>query len=56
MFPHQSYIYIEGRVEVQTVDEAEPANKKVVPNFVNNAAGFLFDERTNDIRTQWISD
>lgn len=43
VLPHKSYIYIEGRVEVNFVDEATNA-QKVVPTFVNNAAAFLFDE------------
>lgn len=44
VLPHESYIYIEGRVVVAAVaDEALP-EQKVIPNFVNNAAGFLFDE------------
>ena len=42
--PHESYIYIEGRVLVAAVAAGAAAGADVVPNFVNNAAGFLFDE------------
>lgn len=42
--PHESYIYIEGQVRVTAVDANAPENARNLPNFVNNAAGFLFDE------------
>lgn len=41
VLPHESYIYIEGRVLVAPIIEGQNRNP---PNFVNNAAGFLFDE------------
>lgn len=42
VLPHDSYIYIEGRVIVAQTPEGQDALPP--PNFVNNAAGFLFDE------------
>lgn len=42
VLPHESYIYIEGRVVVAPTAAGQPARDP--PNFVNNAAGFLFDE------------
>lgn len=47
VLPHESYIYIEGRVQVAPPIAAEAGQQAVVrapPNFVNNAAAFLFDE------------
>ncbi|XP_055307050.1 uncharacterized protein LOC129571300 [Sitodiplosis mosellana] len=44
VLPHESYIYIEGRVLVDTAAADAEAAAREVPNFVNNAAGFLFDE------------
>lgn len=44
VLPHESYIYIEGRVNVATPGADATAEQRQVPNFVNNAAGFLFDE------------
>ncbi|XP_055308516.1 uncharacterized protein LOC129572562, partial [Sitodiplosis mosellana] len=44
VLPHESYIYIEGRVLVATAAAGAEAAAREVPNFVNNAAGFLFDE------------
>lgn len=44
VLPHESYIYIEGRVVVAAAADDATAAELVVPNFVNNAAGFLFDE------------
>lgn len=44
VLPHESYIYIEGRVVEATAANEAAAAQRVVPNFVNNAAGFLFDE------------
>lgn len=43
VLPSKSYLYIEGVVTVNAPADAEAAGR-VVPNFVNNAAGFLFDE------------
>lgn len=43
VLPHKSYIYIEGRVEVNPADGAQGA-ARIAPNFVNNAAAFLFNE------------
>lgn len=43
VLPHDSYIYIEGDVTIETADGATPA-QIIAPNFVNNAAAFLFDE------------
>lgn len=42
VLPHESYIYIEGRVNVTPAVADQAALD--APNFVNNAAGFLFDE------------
>lgn len=54
VLPHKSYIYVEGTVVVNAPPTAAPgadnavvaaANAaRVPPNFVNNAAAFLFDE------------
>lgn len=45
VWPHDSYIYIEGRVTaVQPVNAAENAPPLAAPLFVNNALTFLFDE------------
>lgn len=50
VLPHKSYLYIEGTVVVTPpthavgASAAERAAAEVVPNFVNNAAAFLFDE------------
>lgn len=44
VLPHRSYIYIEGRVTVAAADANANADQSVVPNFVNNAAAFLFNE------------
>lgn len=44
VLPHESYIYIEGTVTVDALPESATADDRRVPNFVNNAAGFLFDE------------
>lgn len=43
VLPHDSYIFIEGTVEVQPPANAT-AQQQVPPCFVNNAAAFLFDE------------
>lgn len=43
VLPHRSYIYIEGRVTVNAPAGAD-ADASVAPNFVNNAAAFLFNE------------
>lgn len=43
VLPHESYIYIEGDVIIETTDDATPA-ERIAPNFVNNAAAFLFEE------------
>lgn len=43
VLPHKSYIYIEGAVVVNRAAGADP-EATPVPNFVNNAAGFMFDE------------
>lgn len=43
VLPHESYIYIEGRNRINVAATANAA-EKVPPNYVNNAAGFLFDE------------
>lgn len=43
VLPHRSYIYIEGRVLVNPVENASAA-QSVAPNYTNNAACFLFDE------------
>lgn len=43
VLPHKSYIFIEGVVTVTPAVGAD-ADTRVPPNFVNNAAGFLFDE------------
>lgn len=43
VLPHKSYIYIEGTVVVNPAADAE-AGARIPPNFVNNAAAFLFDE------------
>lgn len=40
LLPHDSYIYIEGKIEKDPSAKAEDE----VPNFVNNAPAFLFDE------------
>lgn len=42
--PHESYIYIEGQVVVAQAADNATAAQQVLPRFVNNAAGFLFDE------------
>ncbi|XP_055309889.1 uncharacterized protein LOC129573424 [Sitodiplosis mosellana] len=45
VLPHRSYIYIEGRVVVNAPDAAtSQAADRVPPDFVNNAAAFLFNE------------
>lgn len=54
ILPHKSYLYIEGTVELnQPLPAADGADhaainaanaNRVPPNFVNNAAAFLFDE------------
>lgn len=45
VLPHESFIYIEGRVDVtEPAGENVAADQRQPPNFVNNAAGFLFDE------------
>lgn len=44
VLPHRSYIYIEGRVVIAQQAADASAAAKVPPNFVNNAAGFLFNE------------
>lgn len=53
VLPHESYIYyiyIEGRVVVAAVAGETPADQKVIPNFVNNAAGFyLMKYATNSM-------
>lgn len=43
VLPHESYIYIEARNRITTAADAEAA-ALVNPNYVNNTAGFLFDE------------
>lgn len=43
VFPHDSYIYIEGTITANIPDGAAN-NALVVPNFINNAIAFLFDE------------
>lgn len=43
VLPHKSYIFIEGTVAVNPPDGAQAAAARP-PNFVNNAAAFLFDE------------
>lgn len=43
VLPHESYIYIEGRNRTNVAADALPA-AATLPNYVNNAAGFLFDE------------
>lgn len=43
VLPHESYIYVEGRSQVRIPDDAEVAGR-IAPNYVNNTAGFLFDE------------
>lgn len=43
VLPHKSFILIEGTVTVTPPDEATAA-QQIPPNFVNNMAGFLFDE------------
>lgn len=40
LLPHDSYIYIEGKIEKEP--SAKPEDE--VPYFVNNAPAFLFDE------------
>lgn len=42
LLPNKSYIYIEGRVLVAPTITGQAAREP--PNFVNNSAGFLFDE------------
>lgn len=42
--PYESYIYIEGQVRVANAAAGAQDADRAVPNFVNNAAGFLFDE------------
>lgn len=44
VLPHKSYIYIEGRIVVNVPDGNAPEAARVPPNFVNNAAAFLFNE------------
>lgn len=43
VLPHESYIYVEGDVMIEVPDDATAA-ERVAPNFVNNAAAFLFEE------------
>lgn len=44
VLPHDSYLYIEGNVRIQQLVATATAEQRVCPNFVNNAAAFLFDE------------
>lgn len=44
VLPHKSYIYIEGRINCTPPPVAEGARAPETPCFVNNAAGFLFNE------------
>lgn len=44
VLPHESYIFIEGQVIVATAATDATEAQRTLPNFVNNAAGFLFDE------------
>lgn len=43
VLPHKSMIYIEARNRIQVAQDADAA-ARINPNYVNNAAGFLFDE------------
>lgn len=43
VLPHDSYIYIEGDVTIEAAANATP-EQSIAPNFVNNAAAFLFEE------------
>lgn len=44
VLPHRSYIFVEGRVVVGQPAEDAAEAARIAPNFVNNAAGFLFNE------------
>lgn len=43
VLPHESYIYIEGRVQATIPADAEGL-ARIAPYYVNNAPAFLFDE------------
>lgn len=44
VLPSNSYLYIEAKIVSVEISKDAPAADKVFPNFVNNAAAFLFEE------------